>query len=217
MIGENQLFALLIALIIIYIVYAKLQFTEVSKQSNGVVRQWNVLARYKNSDEAAEMMSRLHNRMMEFLKRLKKKYLIGATEECAELKRLMLNPEFRIKREMIGNLLRYYNPELIVENDAILNPSTTSYTIDKESIHMCLRKYDNPSVLENVDVCLFVQIHEASHVMNRTTFGHTEVFWDSFKFLLREAYELGVYTPVDYSRYPVNFCGLDIRHNPFYD
>ncbi len=213
----DYLTAALIVLIIMYIVYSKFQFREVCKPSNGVIRQWNVLGRYSNNDEAANTMARLHSWGMELFRRLKKKYYIGATGECVELRALLQDPQFCTKRELIRNLLRHYNPELTYENDSTLNPGTTSYTINKESMHMCLRKKYDPNIIEDFSVLQFVFMHECLHIANRDIYGHPEAFWDSFKFLLREAHSVGMYTPVDYSKHPVVFCGLAIRNNPFYD
>ena len=47
--------------------------------------------------------------------------------------------------------------------------------------------------------------------------GHTDEFWQNFKFLLEHAVELKLYTPVDYKKEPENYCGMDITDNPYYD
>jgi hypothetical protein len=47
--------------------------------------------------------------------------------------------------------------------------------------------------------------------------GHTDEFWQNFKFLLENAVELKLYTPVDYKKEPENYCGMDITDNPYYD
>ena len=47
--------------------------------------------------------------------------------------------------------------------------------------------------------------------------GHTDEFWENFKFLLDNAVEQKIYTPVDYKNDPQPYCGMDITDNPYYD
>ena len=47
--------------------------------------------------------------------------------------------------------------------------------------------------------------------------GHTPEFWENFKFLLKDANEIGIYTPEDYKRNNIEYCGMQIKDNPYYD
>ena len=47
--------------------------------------------------------------------------------------------------------------------------------------------------------------------------GHTEEFWQNFKFLLENAIDENIYHPVDYKKNPQPYCGMDITDNPYYD
>ena len=62
----------------------------------------------------------------------------------------------------------------------------------------------------------FVGIHEVAHIMTKSI-GHTKEFWQNFKFLLKNAAKIGIYTPVDYKRKPKEYCGMKITDNPYYD
>ena len=62
----------------------------------------------------------------------------------------------------------------------------------------------------------FVAIHELSHVMTESV-GHKKEFWENFKFLLKNAVNMGIYKPVDYKKNPQPYCGMDITDNPYYD
>lgn len=90
----------------------------------------------------------------------------------------------------------------------------TSYTRDKgRVVALCLRTpdgYVEPGILK------FVNLHEMSHI-GTDEWGHTEAFWNNFKFMLHEASEFGMYRPVDYSVAPVVYCGLTVDYNPMYD
>ena len=63
---------------------------------------------------------------------------------------------------------------------------------------------------------MFVAIHELSHIATKSV-GHKQEFWDNFKFLLENAKECGVHSPVDYKNKPTQYCGMDIKDNPYYD
>ena len=54
---------------------------------------------------------------------------------------------------------------------------------------------------------------ELSHIMTPET-GHTPLFWDNMKYLLEVATSKGIYTPVDYSKTPTHYCGMDITDTP---
>ena len=62
----------------------------------------------------------------------------------------------------------------------------------------------------------FVVLHELAHIMTKSI-GHTKEFWNNFKFLLQNAADIGVYTPIDYKRKPKEYCGMKITDNPYYD
>ena len=44
---------------------------------------------------------------------------------------------------------------------------------------------------------MFVALHELSHVASKSI-GHTDEFWDNFKFILIESEKIGIYKPIDY-------------------
>ena len=61
---------------------------------------------------------------------------------------------------------------------------------------------------------MFVVIHELSHVMTKTV-GHTTEFWNNMGFLLKKAEKLDMYEPKDYSKEPVDYCGMEINTTPY--
>ena len=63
---------------------------------------------------------------------------------------------------------------------------------------------------------MFVATHELAHVATKSI-GHTEEFWNNFKFLLKEADKINVYKPEDYKKNSRRYCGTDIVDNPYYD
>ena len=59
-------------------------------------------------------------------------------------------------------------------------------------------------------------LHEVTHVFTES-YEHPPRFWEHFAWLLREMEAAGIYTSVDFSRYPADYCGLYLNHNPIYD
>ena len=105
--------------------------------------------------------------------------------------------------------------------ETINKPDESSYTINKgEIISFCLRNKDHEKretdEFHNHNVLVFVLIHELAHVMSIKE-GHGTEFMDNFRFILRESVKNNIYYPVDYSKMPMNYCGVDVTHNPYYN
>lgn len=105
--------------------------------------------------------------------------------------------------------------------ETISKPDESSYTINKgEIMSFCLRNKDHEKretdEFHNHNVLVFVLIHELAHVMSIKE-GHGTEFMDNFRFILRESVKNNIYYPVDYSKMPMNYCGVDVTHNPYYN
>ena len=109
-----------------------------------------------------------------------------------------------------------FNPKKITET--LPTSELTAYSENKgEKIAFCLNKDKaNDNKLIDMNTLMFVAIHELSHVMT-TSIGHKQDFWENFKFLLENAKEIDIYSPVDYKNKPEDYCGMTITDNPYYD
>ena len=45
--------------------------------------------------------------------------------------------------------------------------------------------------------------------------GHTDLFWENMAFLLKKAYEMGIYIPINYKVNPERYCGMEINSTPY--
>ncbi len=118
-------------------------------------------------------------------------------------------------------MLDRYNKDNIYEISPRNKSNLTSYTENKgDQLVLCLReKHPNSDGiydLHDENTIMFVVVHELTHIMN-DTWGHGPDFWKLFNFMISNAVEAGVYIPVDYSMFPINYCGLHLNHNPLYD
>jgi len=118
--------------------------------------------------------------------------------------------EDRIKRLTEG-----FNPKKITET--LPTSEFTAYSENKgEKIAFCLdTEKNNKGRLIDLNTLTFVAIHELSHVASKSI-GHTPEFWANFKFLLQEAEKINIYKPVDYSKNPKKYCGMEINDNPYF-
>lgn len=149
----------------------------------------------KNIQKASDLLAKTTDKLDYLVKNMKQRYP---------------------SRDNVVRLVENFNPTTIKE---ILPTSEyTAYSENKgEKIAFCLnkKKHDNDNLID-ANTLTFVAIHELAHIMT-ASIGHGEEFWNNFKFLLENAVELNIYTPIDYKKEPESYCGMDITDNPYYD
>lgn len=112
-------------------------------------------------------------------------------------------------------LVNGFNPKKISET--LPTSELTAFSENKgEKIAFCLNKSKNGSKLIDINTLTFVALHELSHIATESV-GHKQEFWQNFKWVLQNAKEAGIYSPVDYKKYPEEYCGMTINDNPYYD
>ena len=143
---------------------------------------------------AADLLATVTQKLKKLVKYMKQKY-----------------PE----RQNIERLVKNFNPQKVKE---ILPTSTyTAYSENKgEKLALCVTTTKEGDKLIDENTLTFVAIHEVAHTMTKSI-GHKEEFWRNFKFLLTNAVDMGIYTPIDYKDKPKKYCGMTINDNPFYD
>ena len=148
----------------------------------------------ENLEKSADMLADMTIKLKRLVKHMAQKY----------------PDEERIKR-----LVKGFNPKKIMET--LPTSEYTAYSENKgEKLAFCLTKKKNEGNMIEPNTLTFVSIHEVAHIMTKSV-GHDKEFWDNFKFLLENAKEIGIYSPVDYSKNPTEYCGMDITDNPYYD
>lgn len=118
------------------------------------------------------------------------------------------------KNYFINKLRENYNTYMISE--AAVNPQFTTYTVDKQDMHICLRTRDQYENVYDIDLLMYVVLHELAHLCNYNKYGtpiigHGFEFKLIFKFLVEEAIKIGIYTYTDYKRNPREYCGIKIE------
>jgi hypothetical protein len=124
--------------------------------------------------------------------------------------------ETKAEHPITKRLVKGYNPKSIRET--LPTSSHTAYSENKgEKMAFCLSKMKNSNKkLIDLNTLTFVALHEVAHIATISV-GHTQEFWQNFKYLLDRAVDLGIYSPVDYKNEPTGYCGMTINDNPYYD
>tara|TARA_B110001450_G_C17651244_1_gene493375 strand:+ start:235 stop:846 length:612 start_codon:yes stop_codon:yes gene_type:complete len=189
-------FFLLIVITIFYVHLENKSLDVVYVNTNGR----NYLVRnLPDKEEAAKIMDTLNTKF---------KHLINAcVENCDKNKNYTEQNKIDIKR-----LKNNYNENNISESSP--GNKHTSYSINKgEKIVFCIRSKDGKNTIIDINTITFVGIHELAHLMTKSI-GHNQEFWDNMKFLLKVAIENGIYTPQDFNKNPVEYCGTMITDTP---
>lgn len=121
--------------------------------------------------------------------------------------------------EITKRLKKNWNPNKVTELSHSKG-KTTSYTINKTSMVICLRDKESEE-LEHFNTVMFVVIHEASHMAAPTDpetgkphEGHGKIFWDTMKFMLKESLRIGIYSYQNFDDKPEPYCGITINDSP---
>lgn len=187
-------------LVIIIWLVARIYIPELFNQKNIVEvksdvdgEEWKVQGDLPCPKCAANLLAEAHQDILKLFEHLKKKY----------------PNDPRVHR-----LISRYDPDRIYEG----RPSPggmgdTSYSLNKgQRLVFCTRSGRNLARLVEKNLFYFVLLHEHSH-LSTNSYGHNKEFNDNFKWLLKEAIEIGMYKPVDYRRYPKEYCGIMVNQS----
>jgi hypothetical protein len=167
-------------------------------------------------EKAAETLAELNRRFIVLFRRLRKLYGGAAANNGSAV--VAVSGAMPLRRASTARLLKHYSPDALAENSPFDPEGETSFTEDKGLlVGMCLRSTDAANPIQDINTLMFVGIHEISHIAV-IEIDHPPLFWQAFRFLLEEAVNAGVYTPIDYKHSPVMYCGrLNINHSPLFD
>lgn len=117
--------------------------------------------------------------------------------------------KYKEYKKYIEQLTERIQNVIISETDG--KSEYTSYSVNKgEQIFFCLRSKLNSEKLHNINILMYVALHEISHVAC-PEFGHTELFKKIFVFITNTAIEMGIYKKIDFIEKPKEYCGMMIK------
>ena len=147
---------------------------------------------HSNKEKAANVLAELRARLEKLNKYLQNKYY--SDNKCVNL----------IKQR--------FKPSNISETPQ--HSRNTSYSVNKgEQLVFCIRPKNDDSLFHEVNLLMFVAIHELAHVGSKSI-GHNNEFYENFVFLLNEATQIGVYEKIDFDKDNKDYCGMKITSSP---
>lgn len=189
-IGLTGIIILAIIILSFYIYYKYNYYIKMKKIKSTVDNRYYEVQNKENSQEAADLIAKIREKITVLTDHLNKMY-----SEDPRILRL--------------------NQNLKIDNfkEGISNPNYTSYSINKgEQIILCLRT--NGKIVD-INTMMFVMLHEYSHIISESV-GHTDEFWNNFKWILEEAMNIGIYTKQDFKKENVEYCGMTITDSPLH-
>lgn len=188
-IGSEGLIILIAIVILSYYIIKIYNERDLMEITSSVDNEKYTVQIKDDSKEAADLIAKIKSRLNTLIEHLKNSY--GESDE-------------RVER-----LISNYRPDKMREG--VDTPGYTSYSINKgEQIILCLRNQDE---LVDINTMMFVVLHEMGHLASESI-GHTEEFWDNFKWLLEESINIGIYVKQDFETKSVEYCGMNITSTP---
>lgn len=110
----------------------------------------------------------------------------------------------------------YSLQDIPIISEAAVDNRYTTFTINKRDIHICLRTRDQNERVYNINLLMYVVLHELAHLCNYTKSnkpiqGHGPEFREIFKTLVKESIKLNIYNYIDYQNNPQEYCGVVIN------
>jgi len=101
----------------------------------------------------------------------------------------------------------------VVINESSEDSVYTSYSVNKgEQIVFCLRSKYDLNKMHDINLIMYVALHEMSHVAC-PSFGHTAEFKKIFAFFANTAVDIGIYHKISFNSEPTEYCGLVINES----
>ena len=183
-------------------------------------KEYKVHQNLDNPQSAANILAIINETIIELLTYIKYKYIAGLSRQPLNTNSFtnsFTNSSTNPRVIAIQKILDRYNPDNLIENSPLDTNGDTSYTMDKGSIiAFCLRDKKKTHSLHNLPMLLFVAIHELAHVAIDAN-DHPPDFWSTFKWLLLEAEEAGIYQSPNFANTPYDYCGMNVDYNPRFD
>jgi len=177
----------------INIIYKK-KYYDIKYTQSSIDNKYYLVRNDDNSVESANLLAELNKRIQKLNDYM---YLHKDDKNFEQYKPYIIKLNKKIKKT------------IICEN--IDNPEYTSYTINKgEKIAFCLRSKNAPYKFHQVNLIVYVALHEISHIAC-PEIGHTDLFKDIFAFITQTAIELNLYTYEDFKKYPKEYCGINVN------
>ena len=194
---------ILATILVVYFTFTTINtYSEVVYVESDLDKKNYVIRRGKNKTpeylkESANVLSEINVRVTKLIQHMQRKYKDDTS-----------------KNYWIKHLVNNYQANILSE--AAIDSRYTTFTVDKQDMHICLRSRDPSEKVYNINLLMYVVLHELAHLCNYDRYsypiqGHGAEFVNIFKTLVSEAVNIGIYEYTDYSRTPQEYCGIMIN------
>ena len=185
-----------ITLIIIYIaiyIYFDYQYANMTYVRSDIDNKFYLVQNRTDKQEATNMLAKIMQKITYLASNLYKK-----------------KEEYKDYKEYIERL--YENVPNIILLESTEDSVYTSYSVNKgEQIVFCLRARTDDNRLHDINLVMYVVLHEISHVACPIYDNHGPLFRKIFAFITSSALKIGVYKKIAFDEHPEEYCGLTIN------
>ncbi len=182
---------ILICLIIYF--YFNVTYPDMTYVKSDIDNKFYLVRNAEDKHNAANMLAKINKNILdlsEYLEKNRENY-----------------PEYK---EYIDLLYKKAPNIILVESTQ--DSLHTSYSVNKgEQIVFCLRTKKLGNELHDLNLVMYVVLHEISHVACPIYDNHGPLFKKIFAFITTEAIKLGLYKRIDFMYNPTEYCGMEIN------
>lgn len=187
-------YIIIILLLIIVVLFFNTTKGEVKYVTSDIDGERYLVRDLEDKSKAANMLARLKKNILKL-----KTHLVSNKEQYKEFEEYINQLSQKIKGVEISES----------SEDSVY----TSYSVNKgEQIVFCLRSKNRKNRLHDMNLVMYVALHEIAHVAC-PEFGHTDLFKKIFAFFTKVAIDKGMYTKINFSYDPTEYCGLMITES----
>jgi hypothetical protein len=189
---------ILIVLFIVVFVYFRLNYKDMTYVKSDIDNTPYLVRNSPDKQQAANTLAKIRKNFIDLSDYL---YLHCDDKDIVAYKEYIIRLHDRVKSIII----------IESTQDSIY----TSYSVNKgEQIVFCLRSRKLLNQLHDLNLMMYVSLHEISHVANPSYEpehgNHGPIFKKIFSFILDQAEKMKIYEKINFKAYPAEYCGLII-------
>jgi len=187
--GEYLCIIILCIILVIIFLYLKREYNDITYVKSDIDDQLYLVRNLPDKQQSANLLATIKKNMFKLVHHL--------NENKDKFK------DFIPYIEQLNNNIK--NVSLMESSE---NSIYTSYSVNKgEEIVFCLRSRTNKNKLHDINLIMYVVLHEISHVAC-PEYGHGDLFKKIFAFITTQAIQIGLYTKIDFLTQPTEYCGM---------
>ena len=183
---------IIVLICIICVLYFKMLYTDMTYVKSNIDNQYYLVRNEPDKQEASNTLAKIRQNIL---------LLSNSLYQHKD------DSEYVKYKNYITRLYEKAPNIIIIESTK--DSQYTSYSINKgEQIVFCLRKKLLPNHLHDINLMMYVVLHEISHVACPIYDNHGPLFREIFNFITLYAIKLNIYSKIEFNVTPVNYCGL---------